>query len=208
MPSDTYRRIYDEIIGDLISQILSNKKNYCVRDRHTPYEIGEKFEEYKTRARGNMSGDRLDRHKLSSCVCGAIVKAKPLIGNNIAPNANEILGLQAGLSVLKDYMTYDFLRKLNISNKELENARKYLRENFSIVFPDIDENICDIQIYQKNLTNSLVWSHHKCKYKQAECFHYDIWAYSTIFYHLEIYNKPRLKSLYDEYIKIYKEQGA
>lgn len=70
-PSDTYKLLFNHIIGELLEQICSQSQNYCVQNDKIPFLIGEKFEEYKSRALKNMSGKRLDRHKLASCICGA-----------------------------------------------------------------------------------------------------------------------------------------
>ena len=55
--------------------------------------------------------------------------------------------------------------------------------------------------YKKNLINSLYWTHHNCSIINSECFCYDIWAYSKIYYHLELYNKPYFDSFLEEYRK-------
>ncbi len=34
-----------------------------------------------------------------------------------------------------------------------------------------------------------------------ECFHYDIWAYAKLFYHLELYNQPAFTTACHEYLK-------
>lgn len=194
--SDTYKLLYKTIIEDLLAQICNSDINYCVRDDKIPYEIGEKFEEYKDRATSNMSGKWLDRHKLASCICGAIIEVRPLTGYNgavILKKANEILALNVGMAVLKYYMMYD----LSCS----PDAYEYLKEKFELRFPTLEENICDTQEYEKNLYNALYWSHKTCSITNKECFCYDIWAYSKIFYHLERYNKEFLDKVYAQYTK-------
>ena len=72
-----------------------------------------------------MSKDRLDRHKLASCICGAIIDAKPLMGFNgakIPKNANEALALYVGLSVIKFYMMYSAVLPLNFTPEHFLQA--------------------------------------------------------------------------------------
>lgn len=204
-PSDTYKLLYRIIIEDLLFQICEDKKNPCC----VKYSIGndvfhialwKKYSEYKHRALENMSSARLDRHKLASCICGAIIEVKPLTGlrgASIPKNANEILGLYAGLGVLKYYMVYDLLDGHDDAPVE-EDAKRYLLDHYDVKFPG---NIRDLNGYQKNMYNALYWSHCSCNYKHGECFHYDIWAYAKIFYHLELYNQEYLKKTYQEYLE-------
>ncbi len=197
--SDTYKFLYDYILGHLISQVCRNT-NFCVRNKRIPYIIGQKFERFRQSSLKNMSGKRLDRHKLASCICGAVIEAKPLVGFNhkkIPGNTNEVLALYAGLTVIKYYMVYDATNKLNTSDNIRKNISNNLLEIFKINFPSADENICDTQDYQTNLINSLYWTHYKCDRVQIECFHFDVWAYSKIFYHLELYNKENFRRCFD-----------
>lgn len=205
LPSDTYKLLYRNIVEDLLLQICDAQNNHCC----VKYWIGEdvfhialwkKYEEYRNRALKNMSSARLDRHKLASCICGAIVEVKPLTGlggASIAKNANEMLGLYAGLGVLKYYMVYDLLGGQGDATVE-EDAKRYLMDHYEVKFPG---NIRDLNTYQDNMFNALYWSHCSCNYKQGECFCYDIWAYAKIFYHLELYNQEYLKNTYQEYLE-------
>ena len=206
-PSETYKRLYDYIIEDLLIQICNSDMGYCVRfDAHSepiPYIIGEKFEDYKNKALNNMSGERLDRHKLASCICGAVIEAKPLDnvkGRKIKKNANEILALAVGLNVIKFFMIYDLLK--DKEDSYYREARTYLKEHFDMQFPSLNDNICDTQEYRKNMGNALFWSHHICEMLKKECFHFDIWAYAKLFYHLELYNRPFISEAYH----VFKEQ--
>lgn len=172
-----------------------------VNDMPVPIAIWYKYEEYKSKALENMSSKRLDRHKLASCICAAIVEIRPLTGVNgatIIKRANEILALYVGLNIIKAYMIFDFLRKSGISSEEQYKINHYLKDNFDMQFP---KNICDTQEYKDNFANALFWSHQNCEFKKSECFHYDIWAYSKIFYHLELYNNEHLEKAYQEYVK-------
>ena len=93
-------------------------------------------------------------------------------------------------------MMCDFLRHERLDEIDRIKVLKQLKENFKMKFPSIDENICDTRNYKDNLYNSLFWSHHKCEITQKECFHYDIWAYAKVFYHLELYNIQNLNEAY------------
>lgn len=200
--SETYRHLYNNIIGEYFSQICQSDINYCIKNKNIYNEIWKKFEEYKCNAIENMSGARLDRHKLASCLCAAIIEVKPLVGYKgakIVKQANEILALHVGINVIKFYMMYDFLHELDISSEFQKELSTYLREQFNMQFPS--ENICDIQSYEENILNALYWSHQKCDITNRECFRFDIWAYSKIFYHLELYNKDFLSNAYHEYAK-------
>lgn len=197
----TYKTLFNDIIGPFLSQTLSRFPDYCLHSRSVPYEIGRIYEEYKKDADNCMENPKLDRHKLASCICGAIIKAQPLsylpkeqmpgAKKQIPKRVNEIFALHTALSVLKLFMMYDIVCKLPAA-KERQAVKSYLVENFCIILPTIDDNICDTQEYGQNLCNALLWTHHKCGIAGDECFHYDIWAYAKIFYHIELYNRPRL----------------
>lgn len=203
-PSDTYKKLYYQIIDELLAQICNNNINYSVKcqvnGEPVPIAIYHKFEEYKNKAIKNMSSRRLDRHKLASCICGAIIEVKPLTGYNnaiILKKANEIFALYVGLNIIKAYMLYDLLKVSNMSPIKIKKIDYYLKNNFDMKFP---ENICDTQHYKDNFANALYWSHYNCNITKKECFNYDIWAYSKIYYHLELYNKEHIKKCYEDCI--------
>ncbi len=147
-----------------------------------------------------MSGSRLDRHKLASCICGAIIEIKPLVGFNgvkINKYANEMFALQVGLDVIKVYM----IRDLDIPKKDRNTLIAYMKDNFDMKFPALKYNVCDKHDYATNLRNALYKTHHACNLKKDECFHYDILAYSKIFYHLELYNRKDFELTYNKRLK-------
>lgn len=120
-PSDTFKALYFAIIDPLFKQICDNDKNYCIQsqvnDLPVPFAINAKYEDYKAEALERMAGNRLDRHKLASCICGAIVEIQPLTGYNNAPiskTANETFALYVGLYVIEYYMIYDYLQKSEV----------------------------------------------------------------------------------------------
>lgn len=203
-PSDTFVFLYKFIIQELFSQICNKCTNYSVKPKIKNDEIHiaiwKKYEEYRKRALSNMSGTRLDRHKLASCICGALIEIKPLEGFHgakINKYANELFALYVGLNVIKVFM----IRDLVIRPDKMRTMVNYLKDHFTMEFPSLEYNVCDKRCYANNLRNALSVTHHICEFKHSECFHYDIMAYAKIFYHLELYNKERLHYTYHEYLK-------
>ncbi|MCM1540646.1 MAG: hypothetical protein NC121_05230 [Blautia sp.] len=202
--SSTYRFLFDNIIGELLSQICVRFPCYCVRNKQVPYLLIEKIEEYRQAANKNMSNPRLDRHKLASCICGAIIEVQPIAALKAgvdAQRANEFFALHAGLNVIKYYMMYDLTHDQGFSVDAEARVKNFLRENFNMRLPSISENICDTQEYELNMRNALHWTHHKCVYTNRECYHYDVWAYAKLFYHLELYNKPMINDAYQKLVE-------
>lgn len=203
--SRSYTYLYHAIIEELLVQICAHNEKYCVRRKignvDFPVALEHKFEEYKSKALDNMAGSRLDRHKLASCICGAIIEIKPITGVNgqkIGRAANEWLAMYVGVNVIKSYMIHKLLYKQGYLPKTMDAAKEYLKNNFEIKFP---LNICDNRQYSENLVNALCQTHSVCKSTGKECFQYDIWAYSKIFYHLELHNQEPLKKAYQIYIQ-------
>lgn len=97
-------------------------------------------------------------------------------------------------------MMFDFINTLS-DFEEKQKLNVYLKKNFFIFLPALDNNICDTQEYEQNLFNALLWTHHKCEIIGKDCFHYDIWAYAKIFYHIESYNKSGLNELWNAYLE-------
>lgn len=204
-PSSTYKKLYSEIIAPLFSQICMSNINYCVRKEINGISayaaISNKFEEYRSKAVKKMQGGRLDRHKLASCICGAIVEVKPLVGYNgatILKKANEIFALFVGINVIKMYMIYDLVEGLQVAPDKEGEIKDFLRDNFQMNFPN---NIRDTQEYRINLENALYWIRSECDIARVTCYKYDIWAYSNIFFHLEHYNQLLLRQSYEGYEK-------
>lgn len=207
--SDTYKLLYNHIISQLLFQICSSNKKFCVRynigNDTLPFAIWKKFSEYEDKALSKMQGKRLDRHKLASCLCGAIIETKPLAPFNnakVPKNVNEILALHIGLNVIKAFMIYDAVCSISSKPEEFYKMYEYMKSSFEMRLPNLDQNICDTQDYGKNIVNALYWSHENCNIKNEECFRYDIWGYSKIFYHLELFNKPYFDECYKKYLNI------
>lgn len=210
-PSDTFIKLYNDIIVELLSQVC-NKLDYCIEPQingnFLPTAMWKVYQKYETEALNNMSSDRLDRHKLASCICGTIIKLRPVVSINETSgykSVNEYVALYVALSVIKAFMMEDVVREneKSIITPEIKNEIKtYIKNNFSMSLPPLDKNIRDAQSYEKNMINALYWCHRICPtIKTKECFQYDIWAYSKIFYHLEIYNKPFLEKCWQNYLE-------
>lgn len=201
-PSDTFQELYYSIIDVLFKEILDANINLCLKSPVVQYEICSKFENYKKQALNFMEGKRLDRHKLAACICGAVADAKPLLGVGhvkISETVNERLALYVGLHTIKQYMQYDFLEKIE-PYTQYERFLTYIQSYFVMEFPS--EHICDKPNYINNLSNALYWRHMECKSLKKECFlNYDILAYSTIFYHLDLYNRPQMEQCYYNFVE-------
>lgn len=204
--SSTFNKLFKEILADYLDHIFTRFPNYCI-DRTMKYNLYKKFDDNRKIAISHMDSPKLDRHKLASCMCGAIIEVQPirLLSNRqfCPPRANEMFGLFSGLGIVKDFMIYDVLDNIS-SFKERQSIKLYLKDNFHVLLPTLDDKICDTQEYAENLYNSLLWTHSQCNYKASECYHYDIWSYATIFYHIESLNRDRLNELCEIY---YKEQN-
>lgn len=201
--STTYKKLFHSIVASHIALILKNFPAYCLKSPQVPYDIGRKYEEYKSMADKCIKSPKLDRHKLASCVCGAIIAIQPIrhkYDNSIVNGANETFALYTGLAVMKQFMMYDILDK-QLTFAERQNVRNYLPSHFDILWPTLDDNICDVPEYEQNLRNALYWASKQYGIPHKEPFQYDVLAYATIFFHLELYNKPRLDRVYEEYRK-------
>ncbi len=209
--STTYTYLYNSIIQDLLYQICRHNQKYCVRRKiegcDFPIALEKKFDEYRNKVRNNMSGTRLDRHKLASCICGAIIDIKPITGvggQKIGKTVNEWFAMYVGVNVIKSYMVYKLLHNQGYSQEIINDAKEYLKNNFEIKFPP---NICDTRKYSENLANALYQTHPFCKFIGKDCFQYDIWAYSKIFYHLELHNQKPLEEVYHAYMQTKQSNG-
>ena len=208
-PSRTFTYLYHEIIENFLFQICHNKKNYVVKiefgNDDFPIALEKKIEDYKKKASLNMVGERLDRHKLASCICGAIIELSPIVGvtnKNFLKTVNELYALHVGMNVIKAFMIYELAYNLTIKQgypiEKAIDVKKYLKYNFHMQFPC--EKICDTEDYQTNLVNALYQTHKQCNINERNCFQYDIWAYSNIFFHLELYNRKNFNDTYQEYV--------
>jgi len=83
MSSVSYDIFKRDVLDVQIKQITSYgtiKSNFTGRPAKHPYDIiEENFDKYRGQAEKHILSGRLDRHKLASCMCGAIIESKPLI---------------------------------------------------------------------------------------------------------------------------------
>lgn len=199
--SKTFIYLYNEIIGETLHEITSKINQYTVRNKTVKFELARKVAEHEKKAKKKMLSERLDRHKLASCICASIIEIKPLVRSErdipITERANEELALFVGTEVIKLFMIKDLLEEEKLSAEEEDEARMYLKDYFEMHFPS--RNVRDMIEYKESLLNSLLWSHFECSTYKKECFPFDVWAYSIIFYHLEVYNQEALKQVFEKY---------
>lgn len=187
-PSDTFKLLNNQIIEELIYQMLDkddtlslnvdNNKNPCI-------EIARRFERYRSEAVKFVKSNRLDRHKLAACICISIVEVNPLKDTK-GKGSNELLAIYTALNIIKLYMMFD------LSKKDADKERlEFIKEKFDMECPPLEDNIRDTKSYRVNLVNALKRTQIYCKDAAMKCSKFDIWAYADIFYHLEVYNKPR-----------------
>lgn len=203
-PSDTYKELYFSIIDLFFKQICDNLSDYCIKSKvnnlPVPLAIYDQYETYKVDALEHMAGDRLDRHKLASCICGAIVEVQPLTGYNnaeIPKTSNETLAFYVGMEVVKYYMIYEIWHDSKSPVYGNDKAKEYITKNFSMQFPS---NICDSQKYDINFANALYWSRQKRGALGDKCARFDTWAYAKLFFHLELHNRPLIEQAIADYL--------
>lgn len=208
--SDTYKLLYHDVIEELFYQVCLQFPNYCVKwqmgNKLVPYAIYDVYMEYRGRALQHMSSQRLDRHKLASCICGALLETAPITTTDRNPPdtlVNEAVALHTGLNVIKYYMMEDIMQELKGSDTEKAKVHQHLQEHFIMQFP---APIRDSQEYERNLLNAFHWCHSQCRTLKRDCFSYDIWAYSKIFYHLELFNQDKIRKSCEEYFTLLKKQ--
>ena len=208
--NDNHTFLWNNVIRKILFYISESELNYCINDPHNVrHSICNKIDEYVEITKKAMckKGEdinkiNIDRHKFASCVCGAIIEVRPIgkKGKQWVRNTNEIVALYAGLIVLQRNMVDDFISTLDISDKDRILMTQFFNENFKIKLPSILENICEKQDYAVGLCTDLSRTYHDCKYKKGICFHFDVFAYSKIFYHIEMKNRWQLNDLYQDYL--------
>ena len=109
--------------------------------------------------------------------------------------------MQVGLDVVKVFMISDIIHDMGIAKEDINITVEYMKDNFNMRFPILKDNICDKHDYRTNLRNALFKTHYWCDCKGSECFCYDVFAYSKVFYHLELYNRKDFIRTYQEYLK-------
>lgn len=124
----------------------------------------------------------LDRHKVSSCLCGAVLK-NPIFKLNFNKDdrqkykafffyPNELFALQVSLECMKTYMISDY-------TSDLDAKRKILYE-----FPYFPDKHCDKVDFLTCIIFDLSEINTNC---QIDKYYFDKGAYAIIFYFLEDY---------------------
>lgn len=192
MLSNSYKTYKEYVLARLVDETL-DKYDYLTLNWSGasaidhPYNKAEDiFNSLYNQAVKCIRSNRLDRHKIASCMCGAIIQAKPLTYhyNCKKPDTglNEILAIQAGLDILKMFMLDDY--------KMADARHQEIYKSFPMRFPDIV--VCDKNSYGNNLVSALSRTG-KCYKRNEPCTKFDIWAYAKIFYHIELHNAPLLE---------------
>lgn len=207
---DNHTFLWNNVIRQILYCISESGLNYCINDpQNVRHSINNEIDEYVKMTKMSMCKNEedinnihIDRHKFASCVCGAIIKVRPIgkVGKQWVRNTNEIVALHAGIIILQRNMIYDFINTLNISEEDKVPLTQFLNKNFKMRFPSTLENICEKQNYDEGLCSDLSRTYHYCDCKKGICFHYDVFAYSKIFYHIEMKNREQLNDLYQDYM--------
>lgn len=207
---DSHTFLWNDVIRKILYYISESGLNYYINDpQHVRHLISNKIDEYVEMTKKSMckngediSQIHIDRHKFASCVCGAIIEVRPIgkVGKQWVRNTNELVALQVGIIILQRNIIFDFINTSDVSDEDKVPMTQFFKENFKMQFPSIKENICEKQDYAAGLCADLSRTYHDCKYKKDRCFHFDVFAYSKIFYHLEMKNREQLNDLYQDYI--------
>ena len=188
--NEVYRLIYDNFM--VAGFILAERKGYTkidgARDKfiNAMSKYVNETVSQMSHAREPESDDsqliRLDRHKLAACICAAIINVRPLIEKNGEPvgedveYANDSLAVWVSMEVLQKTMLHKMSEK--ISKKEIaDDFKKKLYKEYRMKFPP--DSYGDKGDYFKNLCNDIGRARD----------HFDIFAYSRVFYHLEMVNR-------------------
>lgn len=207
---EKYTFLWNDVIRKVLYYISESGLNYSINDpQNVRHSIYSKIDEYVEMTKKSMckKGEdidkiHIDRHKFAACVCGAIIEVRPIgkKGKQWVRNTNEIVALNVGIIILQRNVIYDFISALDISDEEKVLMTKFFIENFKMRFPSLLENICEKQDYAEGLCADLSRTYHDCTYKKGICFHLDVFAYSKIFYHIEMKNREQFNDLYQDYM--------
>ena len=203
-----YKTIYDHIIGELLEEVKI--KGYDIKGEVEELRIPicRKIWDYEKKTKdkmkhGSKEEDKvLDRHKLVACLCAAIIEARPIKAN--IRYVNEMLATTVSLGYLRYKMIILMIDEKRCPSEKEDKMREYLRDNYILGYPD---NLSDEEDYRLNMYHDLTETYEQCRYKEKSepelenvCYHFDIFAYAKIFYHLERENRKGLEEMYDAYI--------
>lgn len=205
-----FEYIYKDVIAKLF--IFVENKGYEVKK--TAYkELADKTYHYICIAKKEMRGRKrddedilketmLDRHKLAACLCAAIIEVKPLIKANGKSTGidykycNETFAVLVCMEVLKKAMVYEMAEEIKDTQAALKFKEKLYRD-YRMQYPDYRYG--DKTDYLKNMCYDMGNTHELCEHKDGECYHFDIFAYAKIFYHLEKHNRDIICDMFQEY---------
>lgn len=127
---------------------------------------------------------RLDRHKLSSCLCFAALYISPFEISKEQKDekmpvysrfANEMFSFMLGYTIIKLYMLYDVNNMTDDKEK-----REELTEKINLIFPYIPQNTTSNNSYLLNICYALANVAKNDSYNESTIF------MSIIYYHLEM----------------------
>lgn len=136
----------------------------------------------------SVESTRMDRHKVASCMAGAILKVGILSQpKNIDPKgrkmisyfANETLAAFSGLAIVKAFIRADKNNEIGYSNEILEKKDKFLEEGFIFPSPTQDD--------------FLPWLIYA--FSDSKNTKYNVMAFSNIFYLLEAYTFSQIEAV-------------
>lgn len=185
-----YGLIFDSII--VTDFILAERNGYTEIDgargkfinamsKYANETISEMSHTGKMR-RDDSQSIRLDRHKLAACICAAIINVRPLIKKNGEPEGedieyvNELLAIWVSMEVLQKTMVAKMSEKI-LKKEKAYDFKEKLNQEYRMKFPP--DSYGDKRDYFKNLCYDIGRTRD----------HFDVFAYSRIFYHLEMLNR-------------------
>lgn len=187
-----FRSLAENVIFPEIHNIL-DKEEYLVMagTKITVLQgLYQNFEKYFSKIK--LKGKSPDRHKLAACICMSILESVPLVyaKNIVQPNKklrylNEFLAINVALEFMHPYLIY-----VEYKNDDLSLKNDAL-QRFCMKLPE--KKICDKTTYGQNLIRDFHSSFNKSCGNRC-----DIFAYSTIFYHLDRYNRRKLKEFREQ----------
>lgn len=207
-----FERIYEDII--VTKFIFAEGKGYTVKDG-AHKELADKAYYYtcitkremrnRKRTQGEVLKETiLDRHKLAACLCAAIIEVRPLVkkkGESTGIDlkyANEAFAVLVSMELLQKTMVYELAESISDARIAKDFREKLYRE-YKMQYPD--DKYGDKGDYCKNMCYDMGNTHESCEHKKgSECFHFDIFAYAKIFYHLEKWNRSIIEQKYGRYI--------
>ena len=158
------------------------------------------------RGGGNGKSDKtdeinLDRHKFASCLCAAAMESQVIIGradDKSKGYANEIMAFDMGIEYLYHAMLEEIADDHGLGYEQKIAFKSDAIKNYGLVYPD--GHRCDEGDYRKNIIHDLRNTYERCIHKGAVCHHFDLFAYSRIYYHLEECNRNALEQICQRYV--------